>query len=47
MMNMMSGFTPMGGSWMWLGGILWLVITVLVIAVLIALVRWLWKKGGK
>lgn len=44
---MMGSLTTMGGSWMWLGGILWLVIWVLVIAVLIALVRWLWKKGGK
>lgn len=44
---MMGSFTKMGGSWSWLGGILWLVTWVLVVAVLIALLRWLWKKGSK
>lgn len=31
----------------WIFGILWLISWILVIAVLIALVRWLWKKGDK
>lgn len=29
----------------WFFGILWLVTWILIIAVLIALLRWLWKKG--
>lgn len=37
----------MGPGWMWLGGIIWLVTWVLVILVLVALLRWLWKKGGE
>lgn len=43
---MMAGLTGMGAGWMWLGGIIWLVTWILVIAVLLALLRWLWKKGG-
>lgn len=35
------------GTGLWLYSLLWLVTWVLVIAVLIALVRWLWKKGDK
>lgn len=35
------------GTGVWLFGLLWLVTWVLVIAILIALVRWLWKKGDK
>ncbi|MBI2594409.1 hypothetical protein HYW39_01800 [Candidatus Curtissbacteria bacterium] len=31
----------------WLFGLLWLVTWILVIVVLVALVRWLWKKGDK
>ena len=31
----------------WIFGILWLISWILVIAVLIALVRWLWKKGDE
>lgn len=47
----------MGGSWMmgagaspvwgWTAGILWWLTWILVILALVALVRWLWKKGGK
>lgn len=43
---MIAGFTGMGGGWMWLGSLVWLTTWVLVIAVLAALLRWLWKKGG-
>lgn len=45
--SMMAGFTGMGGGWMWLGGIFWLVTWVLMVAVLVALLRWLWRKGNK
>jgi len=31
----------------WFGGLLWLVTWILVIVVLVALARWLWKKGDK
>lgn len=44
---MMGGFSGMGMGWMWLGGIFWIVTWGLVVAVLIALLRWLWKKGKK
>lgn len=44
---MMIGLTGMGSSWMWLGGIFWLVTWILVIAVLIAVLRLLWQKGNK
>lgn len=44
---MMTGFAGMGAGWIWLGGIFWLVTWVLVIAILAALLRWLWKKGGE
>jgi len=42
---MMMGFPGMGSGWLWLGGIFWLATWVLVIAALVALIRWLWKKG--
>ncbi|KKR54775.1 MAG: hypothetical protein UT92_C0013G0011 [Candidatus Curtissbacteria bacterium GW2011_GWA1_40_24] len=32
---------------LWIFGLLWIVTWILVIVVLIALVRWLWKKGDK
>lgn len=32
---------------LWLFGILWIVTWVLFMAVLVALLRWLWKKGDK
>jgi len=32
---------------LWFFGILWLVTWILVIIALIALIRWLWKKGDK
>lgn len=31
----------------WFFGILWLVTWVLIIAILVAILRWLWKKGDK
>lgn len=31
----------------WLFGLLWLITWILIIVVLVALVRWLWKKGDK
>ena len=34
-------------SAIWVFGFLWIVTWILVIVVLIALVRWLWKKGDK
>jgi len=39
----MMGFTGAGGAWAF--SIIWLITWLLVVAVLIALVRWLWKKG--
>lgn len=36
-----------GGTDIWLSAFLWLVTWILIIAVLVALVRWLWKKGDK
>lgn len=39
----MMGFA--GGNTMWVFGIIWLITWLLVIAVLVALLRWLWKKG--
>lgn len=46
---MMSGsWNQMTGlGWFWFGGIVWLITWILVIAVLVALLRWLWKKGDK
>ncbi len=35
-----------GGAF-WIIGILWIITWILVIVVLIALIRWLWKKGDK
>jgi len=32
---------------LWFFGILWLITWILVIVVLVALVRWLWKKGDE
>jgi ABC-type uncharacterized transport system permease subunit len=32
---------------LWLFGILWIITWVLFMAVLVALLRWLWKKGDK
>ncbi|KKR57711.1 MAG: hypothetical protein UU05_C0024G0018 [Candidatus Curtissbacteria bacterium GW2011_GWA1_40_47] len=43
MMGWMGGNT--GAFWFF--GILWLATWILVIVVLIALIRWLWKKGDK
>lgn len=44
MQNMMGGwFAPVG--WFWV--ILWSVTWILIIVALIALIRWLWKKGGE
>ena len=31
----------------WVFGLLWIVTWILIIIVLIALIRWLWKKGDK
>ena len=36
-----------GGNGLWIYGLLCIVTWILVIAVLIALLRWLWKKGDK
>ena len=44
---MMIGLTGMGNSWMWLGIVFWLATWILVVAVLIATLRLLWKKGNK
>ncbi|MBI3282484.1 hypothetical protein HYZ70_00220 [Candidatus Curtissbacteria bacterium] len=33
------------GTGIWFYGVLWLVTWILIVAVLAALVRWLWKKG--
>lgn len=44
---MMFGFKGTGVGWMWLSGFFWFTTWVLVIAVLIALLRWLWKGGDK
>lgn len=44
---MMFGLTGMGAGWMWLGSLIWLATWILIIAVLVALLRWLWKKGGE
>ena len=47
------GYHPMMGlagtnpGFFWFYGILWLVTWVLVIVALVALIRWLWKKGDK
>jgi len=35
------------GSAFWIFGILWIATWILAIVVLIALIRWLWKKGDK
>jgi len=43
----MMGFMGNNAGAFWVFGILWAVTWVLVIVVLIALVRWLWKKGDK
>lgn len=43
----MMGWMGTNSGTFWVFGILWLVTWVLVIIVLIALVRWLWKKGDK
>lgn len=42
-----GGLEMMNPSFMWLFGLMWLVTWGLVIAALVALVRWLWKKGSK
>jgi len=48
-----SGYHPMmwwaGNNFgaIWAFGFLWIVTWLLVIVVLIALIRWLWKKGDK
>lgn len=52
MYGMMLGHAPWfmmgwGNGWMWLLGALWLLTWVLVLLVLVALLRWLWKKGEK
>ena len=46
---MMSQFWSRGGGlgWLWMGGLFWLVTWILLILVLVALLRWLWKKGDK
>ena len=44
--SMMWGFGNNPGVF-WFFSILWLVTWILVLIVLIALVRWLWKKGDK
>lgn len=43
---MMGGFQT-GSGWFLLGGLLWLVSWALLIFVLVAFARWLWKKGNK
>lgn len=43
----MMGPWMMGSGGIWFGGVFWLITWILVIAVLAALVRWLWKKGDK
>ena len=43
----MMGWMGANSGVFWVFGILWLATWVLVIIVLIALVRWLWKKGDK
>lgn len=43
---MMWGFGNNQGAF-WFFSILWLATWILVIVVLIALIRWLWKKGDK
>ena len=48
-----SGYHPMmwwagnNSGAIWAFGFLWIVTWLLVIVVLIALIRWLWKKGDK
>lgn len=43
MMGWMNG--SVGALWVF--GILWILTWILVIVVLVALIRWLWKKGDK
>lgn len=45
--SMMYGYGSMGNSFLPLAGILWLITWAVVILVLVALFRWLWKKGDK
>lgn len=42
---MMSYFQNGGVTWFW--GLQWIVVWGLVVALLVAAVRWLWKKGNK
>lgn len=35
-----------GGGWMWLGGIWMVLFWVLLILAIVALVRWIWGRGG-
>ena len=41
---MMGWFGNSNASWV-VGSVFWLITWLLIIAVLVALVRWLWKKG--
>ena len=43
----MMGWVGNNTGTFWIFGILWLITWVLVIIVMIALARWLWKKGDK
>jgi len=43
----MMGWAGNNSEAFWIFGILWAVTWVLIIVVLIALARWLWKKGDK
>lgn len=43
----MMWWTGSSSGAFWVFGILWLVTWLLVIVVLVALVRWIWKKGDK
>ena len=43
MLSFMSG----SSGWFWLMYLQWLVLWGLGVALLVAAIRWLWKKGGK
>jgi ATP-dependent Zn protease len=43
--NPMMGFVGNSQGTMWLASILWFITWLLIIAVLFALLRWLWAKG--
>lgn len=44
---MMWGWAGNNSAAFWLSGILWWITWILVIVALVAVIRWLWKKGDK